>query len=158
MKPFNLIALALILLGNSAFAQREKQSQPNIQSPFSLTIAGPAECKSGEEIEISFRVTNTSDHDIDMSTVYRGGVDLGFRYEVHNSKGQLLEAAKVPRLAISPIQYTLAPGRTMEGGTTISRLFTMTKPGRYEIRMSRVTSGDVKAPVVMSNKLTINVE
>lgn len=158
MKPLTVIALAWILLGNNAFAQREQHSETNVRTPFSITIRGPAECKSGSEIEIRFLVTNTSDHDIDMSSVYRAGVDLAFRYEIHNSKGQLLEATKVLRLALSPIQYSLAPGRTREGGTLISRLFAMSKPDRYEIQMSRVTSGDAKALVVMSNKLTVNVE
>jgi len=56
----------------------------------------------------------------------------------------------------SSLQFELKPGEKLEEDTEFTKQFDLSKPGTYEIQVSRWVQGEGKDPA-QSNKLTIVV-
>jgi len=134
------------------------QTSPETKSPalpFTLTISGPAEVKTGSGVEVRVKITNTSTREIDAGTFYVDGVDTGYTYDVRDSAGN--PAQKKSIVMSGSIRLAkLKPGGSVEKGTLVSRIFDMTRPGQYEIQLSRAVGGP-KDAVVKSNKITVTI-
>jgi len=134
------------------------QTSPETKSPalpFTVTITGPSEIKTGVEVDVRVTITNTSNHDVSAGSFYVDGVDTGYTYDVRDSAGN--PAQKKSIVMSGSIKFgRLKPGESAEEGTLVNRVFNMTRPGRYTIQVSRQV-GDSKGTVVKSNTITVTV-
>jgi hypothetical protein len=119
--------------------------------------------KAGSGVSVKGRLTNTSNKPLDASGCYCGpsGLDSYLTWEVRDDKGRM--AAKRiyphPELATSSaiLDRIVKPGESIAGSQDISRLFDMSRPGKYVIQASRRTSDEKDSDVVKSNKVTVTV-
>jgi hypothetical protein len=134
--------------------------QPSPQ-PFSIAIApATAAVKAGEEVYIKIHMTNKSDHNVDCSSVYVNGVDRRYYYAVRDNNGNSVKRP-IENLELYPgsIQLcTLKPGESTTGGSRVSWLNDVSRPGKYVIQVSRGVSSNEKDGVVKSNKITLTVD
>jgi hypothetical protein len=148
-----LATLILFCSTHNCFGQANSNTSP---APFSIKIKGPSQIKSGAEIEVRVQLTNDSDHSVDASAFYMGGVDFQYDYDIRDKDGKSIEARAKPKGG-SIVTVTLAPGESREEGTLVNRAFAMTQPGEYEIQLSRAVSSGATDTVVKSNKITVKV-
>jgi hypothetical protein len=134
------------------------QTTTSSRQPFSITISGPlTEVKTGTDVEIKIRLTNTSGHEINLPTFHSGAMNISYSYDVRDSSGTLVEKKNKGRSVGSATQRTVGPGETVEEETIINRVFDMSRPAQYEIQVYRTISGDPKDGVVKSNIITVKV-
>jgi hypothetical protein len=126
----------------------------NVETPF---------VKAGSGVSVNGRLTNISNPPLDTSGCYCGpsGLDSYLTCEVRDDKGHLA-AKRVyphPELATSSaiLERTVKPGESLAGSQDISRLYDMSRPGKYVIQASRPVSDAKDAYVVKSNKVTVTV-
>jgi hypothetical protein len=150
--------LSMLLASIAVAVACPGQTSPDTKSsalPFTITISGPAEVKTGSGVEVRVKITNTSTREIDAGTFYVDGVDTGYTYDVRDSAGN--PAQKKNMVMSGSIRLArLKPGESVEKGTLVSRIFDMTHPGQYEIQLSRAVGGP-KDPIVKSNKVTVTI-
>lgn len=158
MRIFSFVMLISITVG-FAPAQNETAKSPlsiviNVETPI---------VKAGSGVSVTGRLTNTSNRPLDASGCYCGpsGVDSYLTWEVRDDKGRM--AAKRiylhPELATSSaiLDRIVKPGESIAGSQDLSRLFDMSRPGKYVIQASRRTSDEKDSDVVKSNKVTVTV-
>jgi hypothetical protein len=150
-----VIAIAAVL----AFGQNKPPKEPfNIVIKIETPVV-----KAGSGVSVNGRLTNVSNQPIDASGCYCGpsGLDSYLTWEVRDDKGKL--AAKRiyahPELATSSaiLDRIINPGESLAGSQDISRLYDMSRPGKYVIQASRQVSDAKDSHVVKSNRLTITV-
>jgi len=119
--------------------------------------------KTGSGVSVTGRLTNVSNQPIDASGCYCGpsGLDSYLTWEVRDDKGQL--AAKRiyahPELATGSaiLNRIINPGESIAGSQDISRLYDMSRPGKYVVQASRHASDAKNSHVVKSNRVTVTV-
>jgi hypothetical protein len=140
-------------------------------APFTLTLgAARYEVKVGDPVDISVVMTNTSDHDVDCTTVSSNALDRSYEYDVRNEQGQRVKKIEKEHHGGSSIwPCVLKPGQTdTPSGGRISVLYDFSRPGKYTIQVFRSVFGDQgrprtfgkgsdHAPVVASNTITVTV-
>jgi len=159
-------ALAAVCIAAASQSDAAKQVKP----PFSITISTETPTiKAGTDLSIKVRITNTSNHDINASSVYGegvdGGVDGAYFEEVRDSKGNLAKRKQPPKseaqsdypVNFSARPYTLKPGESTGSVTGVEHQYDISQPGQYVIQLSRPISENPKDGVVKSNKITITV-
>jgi hypothetical protein len=113
--------------------------------PFTLTIrAEKQQVKAGDPVDIDVVMTNTSDHDVDCTTVSSNGLDRNYQYDVVDEGGQHVpEIEKKHHGGSSFWPCILEPGKTdTPSGGRISILYDLSRPGKYSIqRFIRKGSG-----------------
>jgi hypothetical protein len=134
------------------------QTAPSSVQPFSITISGPTEeVRAGKSVEIKIRLTNTSNHELNLPIFHASGMNISYNYDVRDNSGSLVEKKnKGQRSMGSSTQRVVEPGESVEDASIISRVFDIDRPGQYVIQVSRTISGDAK-DVVKSNSITIKV-
>jgi hypothetical protein len=137
-------------------------SEPT-QQPFaiSLSIEKP-EIKVGGDVWVKVRVTNRSNHVMDMSANINDmiGVNPNYIFDVHNSSGTPAPKHVYKHLELatgSPIFRSLKPGESLTDEQNLSRLNDFTEPGQYQIQCSQRVSSDDKDGVIKSNIITVTV-
>jgi hypothetical protein len=140
--------------------------------PFSVSIsAGQTTVPIGRPIVIAIRLQNTSSESITIDA--SNGLEQGeLYYKVHvlNERGQVprptdylrgLEGSgKSPHPTVrarSSIIFTLQPGESLNDSVNITKLFDISQPGRYEVRVSRTVPVWLGSGMVNSNAITITV-
>jgi hypothetical protein len=150
--------LTLLLVSAAVAAACPGQTGPDAKSsalPFTITISGPAEVKAGSEVDVRVKITNTSTREVNAGAFYVDGVDTGYTYDVRDSAGN--PAQKKNIVMSGSVKFVrLKPGESAEERTLVNRVFDMTRPGQYEIQLSR-TVGGPKDAVVKSNKITVTI-
>lgn len=136
---------------------RSEQAQP----PFSISIqALHSEVSVGTPIELTIRLKNTSNHDLNGSSAYYGGVDYGYDYEVKTESGRIIRPKSGPGDENPPHASlrltTLKSGETAEENTAVPSEFELSKPGKYQIQVSRQVPGEPQS-VIKSNVITFKV-
>lgn len=128
------------------------------QQPFSI-VATPVNSSVpvGGAIDIKIRLTNNSDHEINVSGSWEHSMDMSYSYYVRDSNGNSPERKKHE----GPITDTgkvrsLSPGQSVDETTNVSETYEMSTPGEYVIQLSRQAPDDPKT-VVKSNKITVTV-
>ena len=100
---------------------------------------------------------------------HNGGLAEGYKYEVHDEKGEQVPLIEHPptqlsngtalitpsRATGSTILGEIKPGKYILEGSILSDRFRFDRPGRYTIRVSRSPTW---SPTVYSNMITITVE
>lgn len=129
--------------------------------PFSIAISTDTPAvKVGADLSLKVHITNTSDHDINVSSSYFEGTDASYRQDVRDGRGNL------PRRAVREmstrtsghwIRHTLKPGQSVDTVTSISPEYDLSRAGEYTVQLSRPVSDDPKDGLVKSNKVTITV-
>jgi hypothetical protein len=141
--------------------------------PFTLRIAGYADgvfgeqdrllAHAGDEIGINIEKMNTSKSAQDCSSAWSNlsGLDEKYQYYVLDSSGR--PASK--RSIDSSMAFTRGPGMKScqpgeVGGSsniTISRLYDLTRPGKYTIQISQPVSDNPANGVVKSNTIMVTI-
>ncbi|MGA7560746.1 MAG: hypothetical protein WCF61_14125 [Terriglobales bacterium] len=161
LKVFLSFWAAQALAGVSVAAPKQ------VNPPFSITISTETPTiRARTGLSIMVRITNTSNHDINASSVYVDGVagiDGSYDEDVRDSKGNLAkrkqpqEADPNAPVTMSHRLRTLKPGESTGSVTGVSRQYDISQPGQYVIQLSRRISDNPKDGVVKSNKITITV-
>ncbi len=150
---------------------------------YSVTISTPHETiKVGDKVSIHVVLTNISDHKLGIDRAPNElKADCDYRIEMQGPNGDVkfedkdpITCSNVLPLGTDPNILYLKPGETLEGDTTLTKLFKASRntdgtsgevpvfdfsyPGQYVIQFLRKTSIYSKnSEYVPSNKLTIFV-
>jgi len=148
----------------STVAVRDPASAQSSQPPFSISItAEKPEIKAGSDVYIKIQMTNTANHAVDCTRAPSNGSDRAYQYEVREIGGAPPSKVARPHPEIGETFHSwpcvLNPGEsTTMDDSLISKLYDLSRPGKYSIRASRFISGDRKENgVVKSNTITITV-
>jgi hypothetical protein len=133
---------------------------------FSLVIASAnAAFKLHEPIILRVRVTNTSDRSIAFVRSPGQLPEESFRYqiEVRNQQGRSVDRAKnsgEPTTEISRYAYTLRPDESFEDSVELTRVFDLSRPGKYVVTVSRdyPPAQNLGKGAAKSNPVTIDIE
>jgi hypothetical protein len=114
-------------------------------APFTLSIkSSPSTVKAGTEIKLEITVANVSDRPISVYQV-SGEAEAVNKIEVRDTSGSVLPRIDGRTMMISgkphylPKQWlsrkgvVLKPGETLEDFSILSKMFDLTKPGKYAI-------------------------
>lgn len=127
--------------------------------PFSLTIAAiTPNIKAGADADMKIVLTNISYKDVGARGIFfDDGVDTSFQYDCRNASGESVvkQLSGIGSLGDVP---AIKPGESSERTAPISRICDFSRPGQYQIQVSRMDVLDPKRPVVKSNEITITVE
>jgi hypothetical protein len=106
---------------------------------------------------VKVRLTNTSSHDIPApGTFLAQGLDTSFQYDCRDARGNPVRR----EFAIFGSAHGVAPlkpGESRDEAAPLSVTCDFSRPGRYEIQVSRNVSSDPAEGVVKSNKVTVMV-
>ncbi len=162
---FGLLAISVTVIGLKA----QEATPPRL----TLTLKVPkSEIKLGENIDITIKLTNTSQEPITLLFGNHGNVASFYQYDVRNENGDSVaevgprfqqlpngQMLQLPtRLPGSFTQGAIDPGKSVTSNSTVSDLYRFDHPGKYTIRVSRYasdTAGETKK--VYSNALEITV-
>jgi hypothetical protein len=135
------------------------------QAPFTVTITTdrPA-VKTGSQVIINVRLTNTSKRDIACDAAYNDmlGMDMYDKYDIRDGGANVIEKNAIAHRELGGRSIrpacTLKPGESkVIGSDVISIAHNLRRPGEYTIQMSRAVSDNPRDGVVKSNKITVTV-
>ncbi len=156
------ILICALLFG--AMLSSELASAQSPSPPFSITLSAEKPVvKAGSDVFIQIQMTNTSNHSIDCTRVASNGLDKAYEYELRDKSGAAISAIprKHPEIGepFSAWPCVLKPGEsTTKDDALISKLFDLSRPGKYVVQVSRLIAGDHKEQgMVKSNSITITV-
>lgn len=147
----------------------------DIDQPFAVTISAEAPesqtgpnsytVKAGSDVFVKVHLTNTSKHKLSLNydKDSRTNVDFFHRYEVRDTNGSAAQKRTINHPEIGSTGHgwparILEPGESMDiTGDDISRVYDLSQPDEYTIRLSRIVSDDPKDGVVKSNTITVKV-
>jgi hypothetical protein len=159
------VRFSILLLGG-VLALLGAASAQSSQLPFSIGISAERPVvKAGSDVFIQIQMVNTSNHDVDCTRVPTNASDRAYQYDIRDSRGNLAEkmtlAPKHPEIkeTFSIWPCVLKPGEsTSKDDNLISKLYDLSRPGKYVVQVSRFISGARKEEgVVKSNTITITV-
>jgi hypothetical protein len=158
MRIFSFLMLISIAVG---FASGQNQTA---KSPLSIVITVETPIlKAGSNMWVNGRLTNTSNKPLDASGCYCGpsGLDSYLTWEVRDDKGRMASKRTYPHPELTTssaiLDRIVKTGESIAASQDISRLFDMSRPGKYVIQASRRTSDEKDSDVVKSNKVTVTV-
>jgi hypothetical protein len=139
--------------------------------PFTLVLStANHEVKVGDPVDIRVVMTNISNHDVDCTTNGSNALDRSYEYKVRNERGQRVRRIEKEYHGGSSIwPCILKPGQSdTPSGGRISVLYDFSRPGSYDIQVSRRVLGDDARPgtfgkgsdhmpIVESNTITVTV-
>ena len=160
-KLLALLFLILLPLTLSALAQ-DKGASPTAGAKFSLSIAvAPTNAKPGEDVIVTVLLRNTSDsfYELPVTLEALHGERNGFIAEVTDAGGIALPRGVRPedqrRKAETRAIAGLNPGRTYRDKINLSKLFDLSVPGTYLVKVHRVDRQT--GATVYSNVITLTV-
>jgi hypothetical protein len=122
--------------------------------PFTLAISSTAIVKTGTEVRLDITVTNVSDQPISVYHV-SGEAKAVNKIEVRDASGNALpridgrtmlihgKSHYLPKQWLSRKGVVLKPGETLEDFSILSKIFDLTKPGRYAVvATQRIRKGE----------------
>jgi hypothetical protein len=128
--------------------------------PFSLEITtGHEAFKLGDDVYLRIVMTNNSTEGVDCTAADVGPYDLKFHIVVRDENGQAV-SLRHPHLERFPGSFkmcTLRPRESITREILISWQHDFSRPGKYEIQVSRGASSDWTQAPVTSNKIYITV-
>jgi len=130
------------------------------QEPFKIAIEPVKDrVQSGSVVELKVVSTNTSDHDLAISSMYQGSSNASFKIDVRDSSGIRLKKIVRPddnegfhSLDLRP---PVKPGASVRDLVSVSAFYDLSAPGEYMIQLSRQL--DDNGPEVKSNTVTVTV-
>jgi hypothetical protein len=156
-----LAFLILLALTMSVLAQ-DKGASLTTDAKFSLSITvAPANAKPGEDVIVTVLLRNTSDsfYELPVTLEAMHGEINGFIATVTDASGVVLPRGIRPedqqRKAESRSVAGLNPGQTYKDRIDLSKLFDLSEPGTYQVKVHRIDrQTNVK---VYSNVITLTV-
>jgi len=162
---FVLFVMADLLLASGM------PTAPKQQAPFSIAISSPQQSiGTGAEVRLEITLKNTSNREIYISKSNgRSQAEFSFVVDAHDDTGKPApdteygrrvmrrETKKRTVLFWSEIFLTLKPGEILQDEAIVSKLYDLSRPGKYLIRVSRRVSGNPKDGVVKSNEIAVTV-
>lgn len=120
-------------------------SSPDQGQPFSVTLQPlTSPVKAGAEVRVKVTTTNTSDHEIRFAKGF-GQEEYDFEIEVRDARGKtppLTESCR--NLKEHPTSrwgsystYVLEPGKSLEDELVVTKLYILTRPGKYTVSVTR---------------------
>jgi hypothetical protein len=139
--------------------------------PFSLTLSSSEKViRVGSEARLEIVLKNTSIHEFSIATSnLKDRAESHYLIDVRDSKGRPvpdteyahtvwnLNSKPTTLFVFSEIVDTLKPGETMTDVAVITKLYDLTRPGKYTIRVSRKIWKELGKGTVKSNPITITV-
>jgi hypothetical protein len=157
-KLFGLLFMAVTAL---SFPYSHRQQHDEL--PFSITIAPVNNAaKAGSQIYITVKVMNTTKQEMpSRGAFYAAGLNTSFQYDCRTTEGKpvnkkVLDFASVPGSVHD--SQPLRPGASYEETAPISLACDLSKPGEYDIQVSRKVLNDPQRRVVKSNVIKITVK
>ena len=151
------IAVLMLVFWRGTAGQNESKQPITI----ALTPETPT-VKAGTDVSVRVVLTNNSKQPFNAGGCYCGpsGLDSLFTWEVHDH-GQLT-AKRVyphPELATGEIilDRVVNPGGEISEGQAVSRLYNMTKPGRYTIQAAVQLPKQTGGGIIKSNEVMVTV-
>jgi hypothetical protein len=138
------------------------QARP-VRQPFTIVIQPQnGQPKSGSEVWINVRLTNSSNSDLDMSGGFSDTtrLDPNYHFDVRDEHGRPVPKRVYPHPELdtgSPVNRIVKPQETFTEEQRVSALYDMKRPGQYVIQVWRRASENPKDGVVKSNVITITV-
>ncbi len=138
----------------------------------SLT-AVPSSVTAGDRITLKILITNGTDHMIELGHLNAtDGQEIEYRFEVRDSQGAEVPFTRHGRALngkpdkgdenldcgdCSGFGQDLLPGEKTTAEIVISKIYELSKPGKYTIQASRVV-GDNANRIIKSNPVTVTVK
>jgi hypothetical protein len=150
-----IAAIAQTLLSLSSAAQGIATE------PFKISIAPLKDhVQSGSRVEVEAVLTNTSDHDINVSSVYQGLSNSSYEIDVMDGSGIHLLRFKRPDdngkgLYSFHFRPPVKPNESVKDLVSVTAFYDLMTPGEYTIQFSRQLDED--GPTVKSNVITVMV-
>jgi hypothetical protein len=152
-----LMLLLIVVSSLATVGQSAKASQSKSVKPFTLSISSRPTVALGSPVEVTVRLTNMSNHDINGSTGNIRGFSYGYDYDVRDEGSRVVQQKQIDPTHQSSAQIVmLKPGQSRDELTRISEVYDLS-PGKYTIQLSMPVSSDPGADVVKSNKITITI-
>jgi len=144
---------------------------PGASSP-SFTLAlhsgtrnrNASEFRAGSDVWITIVEKNITNHTIDFSGSFSGGVDNAFLYDVKDEDGKPAEQVQMSRLESqmgNPYWSDILAGESEAREVLLSQKYKFDRPGKYFIQVSRpdidFLDKDGNRVVVKSNIITITI-
>jgi hypothetical protein len=138
------------------------------QRPFSLTISTEHDrVKVGSEVLVQITLTNTSDQEIALGKAPGNLPQAESEYlvEVHDSRGQTAPDTDYGRkikqnkivVSFSRVSATVGPGESLKDGVILTKLYDLSRPGKYSVQLLRKVPPQLGDGLIKSNKVTITV-
>jgi hypothetical protein len=140
---------------------------------FSVKLHAPAEpVKSGEEVRLRASVVNVCDHDVKFARpLGLQDEEIDYAIEIRDAHGQqpaitpFYRKLKAMNYGFqSYMTYVLEPGKSFDDELVITRLYSITAPGEYTIRVARgvrpawqLLGNDDANKLVKSNTIVVRV-
>ena len=174
--PRKLLVLVLTLATPTVAAAQCLPTKEGTQPRFSIIISAPQpQAVAGALITVKVSMTNKSDRDI---SIWRENGEQGgrvYKVDVHDDTGKTATETKLGfvlnghadrsqlsalslddlHLGFSGACVVLKSGKTLTDEVNVSRLYDLSKPGKYSIQLSRLDEGS--GTFVKSNTLNVAV-
>jgi len=139
--------------------------------PFSLTLSSSEKViKAGSEARLEIVLKNTSNHEFSITkSNAEDRAESHYRIDVRDSKGRPvpdteyahtvwnLNSKPTTQFVFSEVVHTLKPGESLTDVVVITKLYELSRPGKYTIRISREISRELGKGTVKSSPFTITV-
>jgi hypothetical protein len=162
MRTLSSLTLCLALLSPSAVL-----SALSGQPPFSIKIAQADIAKSGAEILVEIALTNTADHEISVGKAPGNLPQAESEYlvEAFDSEGQTAPDTDYGRkikqnkivVSFSRVSATIEPGGSLKDGVILTKLYNLSRPGKYSVQLLRRAPRQLGGGLIKSNTITITV-
>lgn len=159
----NTVLRSLLCIGLAAsIGSAQESADARTPTPFSITIEPNShQVKVGLPVDIKVRLTNTSTHDMPagLGPWVMGGIDPMYVYICRDERGMLVarDYPVLGSLGDKATTRTLKPHMSEEEQVTVSTACNFSRPGHYEIQLSRNASAGAKDGVVKSNTIALTV-
>ena len=159
----------LLLIGMSSFGRPTANQVGAV--PFSILITGPEKpVKAGSEVKIGIVLKNTSDREIAVGRTSVSQAEFHYLVDVRDGKGHPAPNTEYGRrimgreagertiiFSSGDALFTLKPNETLEDEAVVSKLYDLSRPGKYFIQAIRKPLEKVSTGQVKSNTITITI-
>jgi hypothetical protein len=155
MKPRHILAISL---AGALLGLAQSQTLKNDRDPFTITIEASTEkAVAGMQIDLKISVLNTSAG----TMVARSGFqaydgDPTYEYSCHDWSGNSV-SKEIPMIGSVHDAPLIKPGEIYTSTVLLNRVCDVSRPGRYEIQLSRGVPMGSNRHLVKSNKIAITV-
>ena len=136
--------------------------------PFSIQIAASEPTsKQGSDVRLEIVLTNTSHEVIELAKeVRQASGEINYRFDVRTADGKAVPETDYGRtvkgigpsvIVSSTMFHPVKPGDTLLDEVILSKVFDMSRVGKYSIRAWRSAPAEVGGGKVRSNEITITI-
>ncbi len=160
--PAAILAVIFAACVSANIGAQDTKAAKSLKPSFSLTIgAKEAAVKAGLPIWVDVMMENKTDHDLRVYRALSGDMDQGgwvYVVDVRDDKGAAPPRTQYARsigAGGSGGYLPLDPGKTLTDRVSVSKLYDLSRPGKYAIQFRRVD--EESKTFVKSNKITVTV-